>query len=370
MNERIDRGLIFIACASYFFVSYTNETNIVLILLTCIFVCLHYGTKNPWLHPILFFLYVLVAMFFEGFLYFLPCMLYDPIRYPYRYITFLSALPLVPFCIHSDGTTLLVTTIFCAMSIYLSTRTNEMQQLYSKYHTLRDNDYELSLIQEETNRRVLENQDYEINLAMLNERNRISKELHDNIGHLLSRTLLQIGALLVVTKDESTKEVLTDLNSSISKGMDEIRASIHNMHDESVDLYSVIYTLVKDFTFCKIKLDYDITPNLPLNLKNCLISTVKESLNNIMKHSNASEVQVILREHPGLYQVIIQDNGNFTPEQKYRIHRLITHPEGESGIGLSNIMDRVAGFQGTVHFSIEHGFQTYITIPKTNQIKK
>lgn len=367
LNELIDRALIFIACAAFFFVSYDADTNIAIILLSFIAVGAHYYTKNKWLHFAFFFLYLIASTFFDGFLFFLPCMLYDPIRYPYRYICFLSALPLIrSFLIYGVTNCLMIGIVSC-FCICLSIRTMQIRHLHSDYHALRDNDYELSLIQEEKNRNVLENQDYEVNLAMLNERNRISKELHDNIGHLLSRTLLQIGALLIVTKDETTKAVLNDLSSSISTGMDEIRATIHNMHDESVDLYSSIYTLVKDFTFCKIKLDYDVTPNLSLKLKYCLISIVKESLNNIMKHSNATEVNVILREHPGLFQIIIEDNGTLTSEQKYHINQLLKQSGTNSGMGLQNIVDRVAGFDGSVRFRLEAGFQTYITIPKSTQ---
>jgi signal transduction histidine kinase len=41
----------------------------------------------------------------------------------------------------------------------------------------------------------MEKQDYEIYLATLRERNRIAREIHDNVGHMLSRSILQIGAL-------------------------------------------------------------------------------------------------------------------------------------------------------------------------------
>lgn len=365
MEEYIDRALIFLSCAFVFFAHYQNYYSIALLVISIILCSLHLSIENKWIHFGLFFLYLVLSTFFSGLLYFLPCMLYDPVRYPYRYITFLVIVPITRFFGDYSLTTLLILAIFCATSIYLSFRTTQSNRLRIESNTMRDTSYELSLIQEEKNRHVLENQDYEINLAMLNERNRISKEIHDNIGHLLSRSLLQIGALLTVTKEDITKEVLTDLNDSISQGMDSIRASIHNMHDESIDLYSSIYTLVKDFTFCKIHLDYDVSPEVPMKLKYCMISTVKESLNNIMKHSNATNVSVVLREHPGLYQLIISDNGTFTKAEKYRLTQQLNQTGYNEGMGIQNIVDRVKGFQGTVRFNLEDGFQTYITIPKS-----
>lgn len=47
------------------------------------------------------------------------------------------------------------------------------------------------------------NQDYEIYLATLKERNRIAREIHDNVGHMLTRSILQLGALSVINKDET-----------------------------------------------------------------------------------------------------------------------------------------------------------------------
>lgn len=365
MIESIDRILVFIACACLFFIDYSNYNTIALVMAALILCSLNFYFENKWIHFGLFFLSMILCNFFGGLLYFLPCMLYDPIRYPYRYVSFLMVIPLVRFHKDYNLTTLLLLGVLSCICIYLSLRTSQLHKLRHDYNNMRDTSYELSLIEEEKNRHVLENQDYEINLAMLNERNRISKEIHDNIGHLLSRSLLQIGALLTITQDGTTKEVLTDLRDSISGGMNSIRASIHNMHDESIDLYSSIYTLVKEFTFCKIHLDYDVESNVPLRLKYCFISTVKESLNNIVKHSNATYVSVVLREQPGFYQLIISDNGTFTKAERYRITQHLNQTAANEGMGLQNIVDRVKGFQGTLRFNLDDGFQTYITIPKS-----
>ena len=48
----------------------------------------------------------------------------------------------------------------------------------------------------------MEKQDYEIYLATLRERNRIAREIHDNVGHMLSRSILQMGALITIHKEE------------------------------------------------------------------------------------------------------------------------------------------------------------------------
>ena len=59
------------------------------------------------------------------------------------------------------------------------------------------------------------NQDYEIYLATLKERNRIAREIHDNVGHMLTRSILQLGALSVINKDETVGEAINDLSGTL-----------------------------------------------------------------------------------------------------------------------------------------------------------
>ena len=49
--------------------------------------------------------------------------------------------------------------------------------------------------------------------------------------------------------------------------------------------------------------------DIPKEIKYSFIAITKEALNNVMRHSNANEVKILAREHPGLYQLIIEDNG-------------------------------------------------------------
>jgi signal transduction histidine kinase len=244
-------------------------------------------------------------------------------------------------------------------------KTDRLKALTNDYYELRDSSTQMSLLLEEKNQSLLQNQDYEINLATLNERNRISKEIHDNIGHLLSRALLQVGALLTITMEEITKDGLSSLKVSLSSGMDQIRNSIHNMYDESVDLYLQIEHLAKGFTYCPISYDYDIKNPPTHQLKHSLIGITKEALANIMRHSNATKVSIILREHPAMYQLIIQDNGNLDELKRRHLSKAFEHLEYGEGMGLRNIYDRVKSFGGNINISVDNGFKIFISIPKS-----
>ena len=58
------------------------------------------------------------------------------------------------------------------------------------------------MILSEKNKNLLIQQEQEVRIATLNERNRIAREIHDNVGHLLSSALLQIGAIQAIFTQE------------------------------------------------------------------------------------------------------------------------------------------------------------------------
>ena len=203
------------------------------------------------------------------------------------------------------------------------------------------------------NKALQEKQDYEIYNATLKERNRIAREIHDNVGHVLSRSILMVGAAKTINKDPGMTAMLKNLEDSLNHAMNSIRNSVHDLHDEAVNLEEVEKSLVREFAFCQVQMVYDMTREVPREVKYCFISITKEAFANIMKHSNATKVQLILREHPGLYQLCIEDNGTdafYDPEK--------------SGIGIANMKERVNALGGTLQIFTDKGFRIFITIPK------
>ncbi|NSW91921.1 MAG: two-component sensor histidine kinase [Firmicutes bacterium] len=210
----------------------------------------------------------------------------------------------------------------------------------------------MSIQLKKQNRALIENQDNERTLATINERNRIAREIHDNVGHLLSSAILQSGALLTINQDEKVRNGLEALNNTLSLAMNSIRTSVHELYDESIDLNAEIEKIIDQFTFCEISYDYHINSTPEKKLKYAFISIVKEALSNIMKHSNATHTSITFREHPAFYQLIIRDNGSV---KGYNI---------EDGLGLRNMIDRVHSFNGNINIITENGFEIFISIPK------
>ena len=186
--------------------------------------------------------------------------------------------------------------------------------------------------------------------ATLKERNRIAREIHDNVGHMLTRSILMTGAIRTVNKEPALESSLIQLEETLNTAMTNVRESVHDLHDESINLKEALTGLTDTFTFCPIHLDYDMGYDVPRDIKYSFITIVKEALNNIIRHSNATDVHIIVREHPGLYQLVIEDNG--------------TVKSRGSGLGLTNMKDRVETLRGMMQLQTEKGFRIFITIPK------
>ena len=122
-----------------------------------------------------------------------------------------------------------------------------------------------------------------------------------------------------------------------------------------MNLKEVLLSLTRENTFCPVSLSYDMGYVIPREVKYSFIAIVKEALSNIAKHSKADRVDIVVREHPGLYQLIIEDDGCGAKE---------ADGEEKAGIGIRNMQDRVAALGGRIQITAEKGFCIYITVPK------
>ena len=211
-------------------------------------------------------------------------------------------------------------------------------------------------IMSQTLKALLEKQDYEIRLATLAERNRIAREIHDNVGHMLTRSILQLGALSVINKDETVGEAINDLSGTLNTAMTSIRSSVHDLHDDSIALKPAVEDCIRPLKDrFAVSCDYDFSERMSRDVKLCFIGVIKEALSNTAKHSDGDSIKIIIREHPALYQLSIADNGS-CPEKI-----------DESGMGLANMRERAASLNGNINItSGSKGFRIFLSVPKQN----
>jgi signal transduction histidine kinase len=195
----------------------------------------------------------------------------------------------------------------------------------------------------------VEKQDDEIRLARLNERNRIAREIHDHVGHRLSSAFLQIGALLTQSPGQPQ---LIALRETLNLAMDNIRSSVHNLYESSLDLDDQIEQLAANLTCCRVELNIHMQTDPEPKVKYALVAAIKEAFTNIAKHSDATLARLTLTEHPAFFQMIVSDNGG------------AASADFERGIGLRSISERVEALNGHFLIRTANGFEVFITIPK------
>lgn len=292
------------------------------------------------------------SLFLPGLTVFLPVICYDLLFSRYQYLCLTALVPLFWLWRSAPLPVSTVTTMLLLIGGCFKYRAVAQKKLKSDYNDMRDATKEIAMQLKQQNQDLMEKQDYEIRIATLNERNRIAREIHDNVGHLLSSSILQVGALLAVNQDEKVRGNLLVVKDTLDEAMNTIRTSVHDLHEDSVDLYTQVNELVQKFQFCKIEYDYDMRSDPDKKVKYAFISIVKEALSNIIKHSDATLATVTFREHPALYQLIIFDNGT------------VKNYDMENGIGLKNITERINALEGNINITTGSGFQIFISVPK------
>ena len=119
----------------------------------------------------------------------------------------------------------------------LSLRTAQLEREQERMRRTRDKLQERALALEARNRDLADRQDYEVELATLAERARIAREIHDNVGHQLTRASLQAEALRVVHADEPDVAAdFADVKRTVDEALQLVRASVHALNDNATDL--------------------------------------------------------------------------------------------------------------------------------------
>ena len=355
MSRILDRIILLIYCLGAVLLQEADTAFLAAFLSAVIYSFLGYYFRQRSLHIILAAFYISFAIFFPTFLLFFPVILYGFAEDK----LFLSLILVVEFCLfhfhHAPWRLLPFLILGSAITLWLDHQTSLYEMLDAEFKKMRDDSVERNLLLKQKNQSLLEKQNYEIYNAVLKERNRIAREIHDNTGHMLSRSILLTGAAKAINKEEGLTPLLSQLEETLNTAMTDIRKSVHDLHDESVNLKETLDNLIESFSFCPAVMEYDMGFQIPQAVRYGFIAIIREALNNVIKHSNADRVHILVREHPALYQLIIEDNGTDIKTTKLT--------DG-TGMGLTNIKDRVDSLDGNLQIQIENGFRIFITIPK------
>lgn len=214
---------------------------------------------------------------------------------------------------------------------------------------------------EEANRKLGEYAIQAEELATTQERNRIAREIHDNLGHYLTVINVQLEAAKVTfdLKPEKARDAIDKAQILTKEGLGAIRNSIAALRENPVanrPIPDAIAELIRENEQAGITTDFRISAEprlLPPNATLTLYRIVQEALTNVRKHANATTVSVLLDyNQPETVHLQISDNG-------------IGSAGTGSGFGLMGIAERVTSLGGTLHIDTqpEAGFALAISIP-------
>ncbi len=236
----------------------------------------------------------------------------------------------------------------------------EAQQLYDK---LRVSDEKLIEANKELEGYVESIEE----LTLLKERNRISREIHDSVGHTLSTAMIQLSAMEAIAEKEnsSMKDMIGNLRAFISESFQDVKRAVRELKPDEYDNYQGILRLqevCKNFErMSGVEVKVIISKgdwNLSTKQINHLYRMIQEILSNSLKHGKATMVKVIMNFTEDEFVISFSDNGVGTD-------KIV-----ESGLGLKSIRERVEEIEGIVHMksSKDNGFFVKVIVPREVEV--
>ncbi|NMF25611.1 two-component sensor histidine kinase [Olsenella umbonata] len=207
---------------------------------------------------------------------------------------------------------LVVATLF---SLALSVRTTRVLEGQSQLHRLQDDLNDRLIALGEKNAELVDAREYETHAAALSERTRIAREIHDSVGHLLTRLVLQVEALKVVHGDEA--EVVEDLDEvlgGLNDALSSMRKSVHALEDSGVDLGCELNRLSSECGIQNVTVACSLDAVPPVPVSKCFLLVAREALTNAARHAHASDALVAVTCLPGLWQLRITNDGIMPPQ--------------------------------------------------------
>ncbi len=202
-------------------------------------------------------------------------------------------------------------------------------------------------------------------LATIQERNRLAREIHDNLGHYLTVVNVQIAAAKVLLASDAARavEALDKAQALTQEGLGAVRQSVAALRESPLGqrpLPDALADLVQESNNAGIVTELTLVGS-PRTLTSpeqlTLYRTAQEGLTNIRKHARASRADLTLDfSAPGCVRLTIADNG-------------LGAAQTRSGFGLLGIRERVQALGGEVRVetAVNQGFALSVTIPSCKE---
>lgn len=195
-------------------------------------------------------------------------------------------------------------------------------------------------------------------MGALAERNRITGEIHDTVGHTLTSAVISIEAAEKLLERDivGTAKKLSLAKEQVKRSLDDIRSSVKTFRKGGEETFEqALGQILED-----VRQTTGLTVNCIIELKSQLLSVqrgillfaIKECATNAIKHGQCTEIDILVQEYKGAVRLTFSDNGKGTDQVM-------------SGTGLSIMKERVQSIGGVLQIDSAkgEGFTVNISIP-------
>jgi signal transduction histidine kinase len=198
-------------------------------------------------------------------------------------------------------------------------------------------------------------------LAVVDERNRIARELHDSVSQNLFGISLNLNTLdFMIEKDpQKAREITKLLRGMVEEVQTEMRLMIYELRPVTLSEKGFFEALESMVSLFRVRYNLDIYSDMKgdeaLDSRKQLVlyRVLQESLNNIVKHAGTSKVKVALNIRNGAGEMLVQDNG-------YGFE--VTEIDKSEHFGIKGMKERVEQIKGEFTLQSKLGKGTTITV--------
>jgi signal transduction histidine kinase len=202
----------------------------------------------------------------------------------------------------------------------------------------------------------------ELVLAEERERKRIAAVLHDDIAQTLAVARMRVDLLQRMANDDESRQTVTEAKEFLVQSIRETRALMNDLGNPmlfelgvAAACESLANRLMENHPIqiqCDIR---DSFMNLEPEVKVILFQVVRETLNNVVKHSKAQHAEVLVHWEDDRIRAMVRDDGLGFDLQS------IGAPTAEGGFGLFSIRERLMSFRGDLQIESTPGAGTIVT---------
>lgn len=243
----------------------------------------------------------------------------------------------------------------CSLLSYLNNTLKEKSDLLRlSYDKERKYRHELEMVK----LKLMSSAEDTAHLAEIKERNRIAREIHDNVGHSIAGALMTLQASYKIFErdSEKSKELIKKSIDNLSNTLTTMKNTVYNIKPKDKVGIEYINEIIDSYSFCEVNFKHSGNFNdLEAYYIEIVGVNIKEALTNASKYSNATQIDISLEINENYLRLYIRDNG--------RGCKVINE-----NLGLSGMRERIRNVGGNISINGDGGFLIVAVIPLKREV--